>query len=83
MAYTFRMLSLLYLIYSVSHETWQLVNSLECLFPKFILLFNTKDKNKNIILESYYSKINFKLQRKIYLSKRFFKQNKLQTTFNI
>ena len=48
--------------YRVSHETWQLVNSLECLFPKFVKLFNIKDNNKNIIQESYYGKINFKVE---------------------
>ena len=28
----------------VSHETWQLVNSLECLFPLFVKLFDIKDQ---------------------------------------
>ena len=46
----------------VSDETWQLVNSLECLLPLFIKLFNTKDNNKNIIYDWYYSKINFKVK---------------------
>ena len=36
--------------------------SLQCLLPFFVKLFTTKDINKNIILESYYSKINFEVK---------------------
>ena len=43
--------------------------------------FNTKDNNKNIIQESYYSKINFKV--KYTRGKDFFKRNKPQTAFGI
>ena len=32
----------LWLIYKVSQETWQLVNSLKCLLPWFVKLFNSK-----------------------------------------
>jgi len=39
------------------NETRQLINRLECLLPYFVKLLNTKDNNKNIIWESYYSKI--------------------------
>ena len=52
----------IFLRYTVSHETWQLVNSLECLLPLFVKLLNTKDIDRNIILESYYSKINFEVK---------------------
>ena len=46
----------------MSHETWQLVNSLECLLSQFVKLFNTKDNNKSSLKESYYRKINFKVK---------------------
>ena len=38
------------------------INSIECLLPQFDKFFNTKDNNKNIIWESCYSKINFKVK---------------------
>ena len=50
------------LTYRVSHETWQMVNSLECLLPKFVKLFNIKDNNTNIIWESCYRKIGFNVK---------------------
>ena len=33
-------------LYGVSHETCNLVKSLECLFPLFVKLFDTKDQLK-------------------------------------
>ena len=50
------------LTYRVSHETWQMVNSLECLLPKFVKLFDTEDNNANTIRESCYSKTGFKVK---------------------
>ena len=47
--------------YRVSHETWQLVNSFECLLP-YSLLFDTKDNNTNTFWESCYSKIGYKVK---------------------
>ena len=32
--------------YRVSHETWQLVNSLKCLLPYYVKLFVAKENNK-------------------------------------
>ena len=34
----------------------------ECLLPLFVRLFDTKENNKNIIWESCYSKIEFKVK---------------------
>ena len=60
---TFRTFPLWASSYSVSHETWQLVNSLECLIPQFVKLFVIpKTIIKVYIKESYYHKINFKVK---------------------
>ena len=48
--------------YRVSHETWQLVNDLKCLLPKFFKLFDTKENNEKFDMASYYSKIDFKVK---------------------
>ena len=38
--------AILLLKYRMSHETWQLVNSLECRLPYVLLLFDTKENDK-------------------------------------
>ena len=43
----------------MSHETWQLVNSLKCLLPYFDKLIDTEETNNIYIRQLYYSKIDF------------------------
>ena len=64
----------------MSYETWQLINSLECLLQYFVKLYNTKDNNKNNIYESFYCKVLFKVK---YIWAKDSKQNKLHKALNI
>jgi len=48
--------------YRVSHETWQLVNSVKCLLPWFLSCLILKRLIKSSIWQSCYSKIDFKVK---------------------
>ena len=66
----------------MSHETWQSVNGLNCLLPKFSKLFDTKENKKKYCMGLISdSKIDFKV--KYIWVKDFLKQNKLQKVYNI
>ena len=69
----YMIISIIDWIYRVSHETWQLVNSLKCLLPWLIKLFDAKENNKK-----YYIIVKNEFKLKYIWVKDFFKQNNLQ-----
>ena len=64
--------------YRVSHETWQLLNSLECRLPNTGLDLKTFCSYKNLLLPIY-----FKMQYSVKFAKNFIEKQFKNSTHNI